>query len=140
MKTRLLFFILFLFSLQAAAQLKRSTKVYKEFYANGSLKKITRVKTVQSARFELYDNYKKTIVHSTEYYENGKVKQKIKKITKLGNSGRDCYEIVYIIKTYYESGIIRQVDKENCDKAKCETRYYDEQGNLTFTRINYHLS
>ena len=143
MKFRLLhiiFIFLLAHSVSATAQLKRDTKIYKEFYANGILKKITRVKTIQSAKFELYDNYKKTIISSTEYFENGKVKQKIKKISKLGNSGRDCYQITYIIKTYYETGEIKQVDIEKCDKAKTETRYYDEQGNLTFTRINYHLS
>lgn len=141
--TRVSSFIFFIFLLLVPAfawgQLKRSTKTYKEFYPDGTLKKITRVKTVQSAKFELYDNYKKTIVTSTEYFENGKVKQKIKKVTKFGNSGRDCYQITYIVKTYYESGIIKQVDIEKCDQAKSETRYYDEQGNLTFTRINYKL-
>ena len=131
---------LFAVSANTFAQLKRDTKIYKEFYPNGSLKKVTRVKTVQSAKFELYDNYKKTIVTSTEYFENGKVKEKIKKITKLGNSGRDCYQITYEVKTYYETGIIKQIEIEKCDKAKSEIRYYDESGNLTFTRVNYHLS
>src|SRR6185503_19039134 len=116
-------------SVSSFAQLKRSTKIYKEFYPNGTLKKVTRVKTVQSAKFELYDNYKKTIVTSTEYFENGKVKQKMKKITKLGNSGRDCYQITYEVKTYYETGILKQVYVEKCDQVKTETRYYDESGN-----------
>ena len=132
--------LLLTMSASSFAQLKRSTTVYKEFYPDGTLKKVTRVKTVQSAKFELYDNYKKTIVTSTEYFENGKVKQKMKKITKLGNSGRDCYQITYEVRTYYETGIIKQVDIEKCDRVKTETRYYDESGNLTFTCINYHFS
>ncbi|MEW6469493.1 MAG: hypothetical protein AB1458_11235 [Bacteroidota bacterium] len=136
----LILITLLLIAAAAPAQLRRTTRVYKDFYENGAVKKVTRVKTIQSSRFELYDNYKKTIVRSTEYYPDGTVKQRVKKVTKLGNSGRDCYLILHVIKTYYETGIIKQVDIENCDNAKYETRYYDEQGNLTFTRINYHLS
>jgi antitoxin component YwqK of YwqJK toxin-antitoxin module len=118
------------------AQLKREIKVTTEFYENGNVRRVTRVKTVISARFELYSMYKKTTAHITEFYENGKIKSKLHKVTKIGNSGRDCYEIMSFAQDFYENGVIKHSEKRKCDRWKTVTKEYDSSGKLVFIRIN----
>ncbi len=123
----------------AGGRMRRQQKEYKEFYENGTVKKITQVKTAQTVGFELDNNYKKTNIWSVEFFENGRTKSSFHKITKIGSAGKNCYEIKSVTKTYYPNGKLKQKEIAKCDKGKTTIRYYDEKGKLTFTKIIYDL-
>lgn len=136
-KLYLLISLMVLFSLDSLAGLNRSTKIYHEFYDNGAVRKVTKVKIAASATWDLFSYYKKTTVYVTEYYPNGKMKSFMKRITKIGNSGKPCYEVVQLTKDYANNGLIRKSEKIICDKGKIITKHYDEIGNLVFVKIDY---
>lgn len=93
------------------------------------------MRVTASKHFDLFNYYKKTKTKVTEFYPNGKVKSYSRKVTKIGDAGRACYEIVNLMKSYNENGTIVEEVKEQCDKIKNTTKYYDDKGNLTFTKI-----
>lgn len=138
----LLFLIFSLFSIcESKAQYKRNTKEDKEFYESGKIKKVTRTHIVQTAHVDPYTFFKKTIVHTVEYYENGQVRSNTFKKTRVDKSSpEDCYEVVVIITDYSEKGKISHYLKQECDKKRVTDKFYDENGKLTFIRINYYLS
>ena len=137
----LLFSLLSFFHLaEAGAQMKRRTRLDKEFYENGKIKKVTRVKTVQSIYIDPYTFFKKTITHGTEYYENGKIKAKTYKKTRIDKSSPGCYEVKEIITTFSEDGKTLHKEINECDKKRITHKFYDETGKLTFIRINYFLT
>ena len=119
------------------AMLNRSTKIYKDYYPNGKIRKVTKVKIAASATWELYSYYKRTAVYVTEFFENGKIKSTLKRVTKIGNSGKPCYEIIEEKKYFTDTGVILKVEKNVCDKGKIVTKHYDESGNLVFVKIDY---
>lgn len=131
--------MLVLFYGESAAQLRRKTSESKEFYANGRIKKITRVKTVQSIYIDPYTFFKKTITHVTEYSESGKVVERIYKKTKIDKSSPGCYEVIMITTRFAENGKKTHQEINECDKKRVTNKFYDETGKLTFIRINYHL-
>lgn len=127
-------------SSEAAAQMKRKTRLEKEFYENGKIKKITKVKTVQSIYIDPYTFFKKTITHGTEYYENGKIKAKTYKKTRIDKSSPGCYEVKETTTTFSEDGKPLHQEINECDKKRITHKFYDESGKLTFIRINYFLT
>lgn len=141
MKAALIFLVMLMIpglsvSASEATGTKVKTEVKKEFYENGNLKKITKVRIRRTKEFDLYNFYKRTAVTVTEFSENGAILTKDKYVTKIGNSGRPCYEIVTVKITYHPNGRIKTYDKWSCDKRKGVYKEYDERGKLQFTRIN----
>jgi antitoxin component YwqK of YwqJK toxin-antitoxin module len=115
-------------------KVKRETK--KEFHQNGNVKKITKTRIRRSKQFELYNFYKRTAITVYEFSETGTLLSKEKTVTKVGDSGRPCFEIVTLKTTYYPNGKIRTKDKWICDERKGVYKEYDGDGKLQFTRIN----
>jgi antitoxin component YwqK of YwqJK toxin-antitoxin module len=137
MKAKILFILLLIIPVLSRAigtKLKREVK--KEFYANGNIKRIVKTRVRRTKQFDLYNFYKRTAVSVIEFSEEGTLSTKQKYITKIGDSGRPCYEIVTIKISYYPNGKIRTCDKWSCDKQKGIYKEYDINGNLLFTRIN----
>lgn len=124
----------------AQVRISRKTTITKEYYPSGKVKKITKVKTAQTVGYELGSNFKKTYVRSVEFFEDGKPKSYFRKTTKIGSSGKNCYEIKSITKNYYETGDLKQSELHKCDKGKSVYKYYDEKGKLNFTRIVYDVT
>lgn len=112
------------------------TEVKKEFYEDGSIRRITKTRIRRTRQFELYNFYKRTAVTVTEFYEDGNVRYREKVITKIGDSGRPCYEVVTVKKNYYRNGNRRNYEKWICDERKGIYKEYDDRGKLVFTRIH----
>lgn len=131
-----------LFSIpESKAQYKRKTKEEKEFYESGKIKKMTRTKTVQSTHIDPFTYFKKTIVHTVEYYENGEVRTNSYKKTRVDKASPGaCYEVVVITTSYTDKGKVSHYLKQECDKKRVTDKFYDDTGKLTFIRINYYLS
>lgn len=136
----MLFFLLMLPALPLHASKETGTKVKtevkREFHENGNLKKLTKVRVRRTKQFDLYNFYKRTAVTVSEFSETGTILTKDKYVTKIGDSGRPCYEIVTIKITYHPNGKMKTYDKWICDKRKGIYKEYDEEGKLQFTRIN----
>lgn len=111
-------------------------EIKKEFYENGNIKRVTKVRVRRTKQFDLYNFYKRTAVSVTEFSEEGNVRSRERFITKIGDSGRPCYELVTIKISYHPNGKVRTYDKWSCDKKKGIYKEYDEGGKLVFTRIN----
>jgi antitoxin component YwqK of YwqJK toxin-antitoxin module len=140
-RTLYIFLLIFIPAVGSSqVRIHRQTKVTKEYYPSGKLMKITKVKTAQTVGYELGSNFKKTYVRSMEFFEDGKPKSYFKKKTKIGSSGKNCYEIKSLTKNYYESGELKQFEIHKCDKGKSVFKFYDEKGKLTFTRIVYDVT
>ena len=136
----LLSLVLCVLCMQVQAQMKRRTKLEKEFYESGKIKKVTRVKTVQSIYIDPYTFFKKTITHATEYYESGMVKSKTYKKTRIDKSAPGCYEVKQITTSFTEKGKLQHREINECDKKRVTHKFYDDSGKLNFIRINYYLS
>ena len=143
MKLRLV--LLFVYSLlilsaeNTNAQYRRKTKLEKEFYESGKIKKMTRTKTVQSVYIDPYTFFKKTMTHATEYYENGKVRTKMYRKTRIDKSSPGCYEVRVITTSFSEDGKKTHREINECDKHKITNEFY-EKGKIIFIRINYFLT
>ena len=128
-------------ALDVHAQMKRHTSEGKEFYESGKIKKVTRTKVVQSTYIDPYTFYKKTITHVTEYYEDGNIKSKMYRKTRIDKSSPGgCYEVKVISTTFSEKGKKTHEEIKECDKHKVTNKFYDDAGKLTFIRINYFLT
>ena len=112
------------------------TEVKREFYANGQVKRIIKTRIRRTRHFELYNFYKRTATTVTEFNENGTVRSKDKIITKVGDTGRPCYEVITLKIEYNSNGTRKTYDKWICDKRKGIYKEYDVNGKLVFTRIN----
>lgn len=121
------------------ARIRRQKKITREYYENGTLRKYTLVKTAQTIGFEQDDNYKRTKVVRKEYRADGTLATSFRKITKIGTSGRRCYEIIMESCSYDERGILRKKEIHECDDGKTTQKFYNEKGKLTFTKIVYEI-
>jgi hypothetical protein len=112
------------------------TEVKREFYSNGQVKRIVKTRIRRTKHFELYNFYKRTAITITEFNENGTIKSRDKIITKVGDTGRPCFEVVTLKIEYNSNGTRKTYDKWICDKHKGIYKEYDENGKLVFTRIS----
>lgn len=130
------FFIVIPFIAIARTGTTVKTEVKREYYENGQVKKIVKTRIRRTKQFELYNFYKRTAITVTEFHENGAVKSKDKTITKVGDTGRPCYEVVTLKIQYNSNGTRKTYDKWICDKRKGIYKEYNANGKLVFTRIN----
>lgn len=112
------------------------TEVKREYYESGSVKKVVKTRIRRTKHFDLHNFYKRTAVTVTEFNENGTIKSKNKIITKVGDTGRPCYEVITLKIEYNSNGTRQTYDKWICDKRKGIYKEYDANGKLVFTRIN----
>jgi len=103
---------------------------------------MTRVKTLQSRNFLLYDTYKRTITIEHEFYNTGVMKAKTKNVFKIGPWGRPCYDVKYERTEFNEKGKRQCYEKELCDEEKHILKEYDDHGRLvkatkTIKKVKY---
>lgn len=113
---------------------KVKTEVKKEFYENGNVRKITKTRIRKTKQFELSNFYRRTAITVTEFSENGTPISREKHITKIGDTGRPCYEVVTVKRTYHANGKMKTYDKWICDKRKGIYKEYDMQGKRIYKR------
>ena len=116
----------------AFSQTVKKTTLKEEFYATGALKKITKTTIKRNQHYKLFGNYKITKHAVKEYHENGNIKARQKKITKLGNTGKPCYEVLNEQKIYNEAGRLLKYHKSQCDGRKEIIKEYHPFGGLVF--------
>ena len=135
-KTYLLSILLFLtFMGHLTAQTKTKRSVRKEYYPNGNIQRITRARVTTSRYVDPQNYYKRTVLNIAEYYENGNLKSKQKKVRKLGNFGIHCYEVRSQETVFNEQGVIQQSETCNCDKQKVRHKEYDQKGVLVYKSV-----
>jgi antitoxin component YwqK of YwqJK toxin-antitoxin module len=88
------------------------------------------VKKKQSKVFKIHEFYLKENVSRTYFYPNGKKWLVVERITKKGTYGRYCFEIKFVQKEYYESGILKSKEITSCDCFKEKKFHYDKDGKL----------
>lgn len=113
------FFVLLLVSGSSLlhAQPKTKRDVTREFFpGTQQLKTLTEVKITRNMHGDLFNYYKKTTVRRTEFTINGKPVKKTRRITKLGRSGKPCYELFSKEILYNENGQRKRLEQYKCDK------------------------
>lgn len=122
-------FLIFVFPLHA----KRTIK--KEYYANGKLKAVTKVRVTVPRNIDPFNFYKKTRIERGEYDSiSGRISKATVKITMVGHSGKRCYEVYYKQIDYDSEGNRIKFEKSRCDKSKSKIIDY-ENGKKSFVRI-----
>ena len=114
------FLFLFLFcGLLLAAQPKTNREVVREFYPESQrLKTLTEIKVTRNMHGDLFNFYKKTTVRRTEFTIAGVPVKKTRRITKLGRSGKPCYELYSKEILYDEKGNRKRYERYRCDKNR----------------------
>ncbi|TND05546.1 MAG: hypothetical protein FD123_3626 [Bacteroidetes bacterium] len=125
---------LLLFSAVVPAQPKTNTEVTREYFpGTEKLKKVTEVRITRNMHGDIFNFYKKTTVRQTEFTELGKPVRSTKRITKLGRSGKPCYELFSEETVYDETGRPKHYEKMKCDKQRQTIKEY-ANGKVIFIR------
>ena len=123
-KTLLLLLILafplhHLFAQDSLRRIVKNPIISKEFYKNGNLKSVTKIKTQVPRNSDLFNYYKKTKVVRTVYDSiTGRKKMFSVRITKAGVGGKHCYEYFYKKIDYDDTGKRTRFEKSSCDKNR----------------------
>lgn len=108
-----------------AAQPKTNREVIREFFpGTQQLKTLTEVKITRNMHGDLFNFYKKTTVSRTEFTANGKPVKKTRRITKIGRSGKPCYELYSKEILYNENGQRHRYERYRCDKNTSLVKEY----------------
>jgi antitoxin component YwqK of YwqJK toxin-antitoxin module len=127
------FLFIFISSVPAQTQTKRS--VQREYYTGGQIHRVVHTKVTTLKYAEPHNYYKRTVLDVCEYYENGAVKYKQRKIRKIGNTGRPFYELLTDEKNFSKKGILQSRQTSRCDKQEIIHQEYDEQGVLIYKSV-----
>jgi hypothetical protein len=128
-------FFFLIFILITDAQSKTRRFVSKEYYPDGAIWKVVHTRITTNACIDLHNYYKRTVQDVAEFYENGKMKSRTRKIRKLGDSGRPYYEMLTDEQYFNEKGVICCREISKFDKRKIIRTDYDEQGKVAFESI-----
>ncbi|MFI5149974.1 MAG: hypothetical protein ACHQRM_09600 [Bacteroidia bacterium] len=131
----LLFYLFLTFTTLVQAQTKTKFSVKKEYYPNGNLHRIIRTRITTPRYVDPQNYYKRTVLNISEYYENGNIQSKQKRVSKLGRFGCPCYEVLNRKQVFNEQGVIQQSETCDCDRHKVRHKEYDAKGNLQFKSV-----
>jgi len=132
---RAILFLLLIFPAGIAfAQPKTHREVVREVYpGTQKVKSITETRVMRNMHGDLFNYYKKTTLKRVEFAENGKPVKAVRRVTKLGRSGKPCYELYSREVLYDELGRKKHDRLNKCDKQKWVEKEYVE-GRLVFIR------
>jgi hypothetical protein len=131
---RFLSIICLLISVSLSAQTTRHKEEHIDYYPDGkSVMRVTVTITKRNTFVDLYNYYKQTTTTVTEFSRQGNKTEQTKRITKLGNTGKPCYEIYYRQTLYDPKGRRTKYEKYECDKRLSVQKEYEE-GKVVFIR------
>jgi antitoxin component YwqK of YwqJK toxin-antitoxin module len=131
----LLILVFLIFTTLTHAQTKTKFSVKKEYYPNGNLHRVIRTRITTPRYVDPQNYYKRTVLNISEYYENGNIQSRQKKVSKLGRFGCPCYEVLSRKEVFNEQGVIQQSETCDCDRQKVWHREYDDKGNLQYKSV-----
>lgn len=131
---RVLLIISLFLSVSLAAQTTRRKEQHIDYYPDGrTVKRVTVIVTKRNTFVDLYNYYKQTTTIITEFSLQGNKTEQTKRITKLGNTGKPCYELYYRQTLYDPKGRRTRYEKYECDKRLSVQKEYEE-GKVVFIR------
>jgi hypothetical protein len=116
-------------------QTRTKKQITKQYYTDGNLKSVTTVSTTLPKYIDPANFYKKTKVEVTEFDSISHViKRKFKRVTKIGNDGKPCYELLFEETVYDQFGNKQTYVRTRCDKQRSKFIQY-KGGQVEFIRI-----
>lgn len=128
------FLLACLFPVLLCAQTTRHKEQHIDYFPGTQQPKTLTVIITKRNRFvDLYNYYKQTTTVTTAFSENGTRLSETRRITKLGNTGKPCYELYYREILFDPKGRRTRYEKYECDKRTSVLKEY-ENGKVVFIR------